>query len=63
MTTLAALVALSWLYRLGLYGRISGFVMVLLGLNQFIWVAHGNAVLPPQAGLATVLRVVLGFAL
>ena len=63
MTTLAAIVALSWLYRLGRYGRITGIAMVLLGLNQFIWVAHGNAGLPLQAGLATVLRVVLGFAL
>ncbi len=63
LTTLAAIVALSWLHRLGRYERITGIAMVLLGLNQFIWVACGNAGLPLQAGLATVLRVVLGLAL
>ena len=63
LTTLAAIVALTWLHKLGRYERIAGIAMVLLGLNQFIWVVHGNAGLPLQAGVATVLRVVLGLAL
>ena len=37
--------------------------MVLLGLNQFIFVAHGEAGIEWQAGIATTLRVVLGLAL
>ena len=63
LTTIAAIVALTWLHRLGRYERIAGIAMVLLGLNQFIWVAVGNAGLPFQAGVATLLRVVLGLAL
>ena len=63
LTTLAGIVALTWLHKLGRYERIAGIAMVLLGLNQFIWVVYGSAGLPLQAGLATVLRVVLGLAL
>ena len=63
LTTLAAIVALAWLHKLGRYERIAGIAMVLLGLNQFIWVAVGNAGLPFQAGVATLLHVVLGLAL
>jgi diguanylate cyclase (GGDEF)-like protein len=63
LTTLAALVALSWLHRLGRYERIAGVAMVLLGLNQFIWVFLGSAGLPAQAGIANLLRVVLGLSL
>lgn len=63
LTTFAAIVALTWLHRLGRYERIAGIAMVLLGLNQFIWVVFGNVGLPFQAGFATLLRVVLGLAL
>ena len=63
LTTFAALVALTWLHRLGGCERIAGIAMVLLGLNQFVWVVDGNAGLPLQAGMATLLRVVLGLAL
>jgi diguanylate cyclase (GGDEF)-like protein len=63
LTTIAAIVALTWLHRLGRYERIAGIAMVLLGLNQYIWVVVGNAGLPVQAGFATLLRVVLGLAL
>ena len=63
LTAVAAVVALSWLHRLGRYERIAGIAMVLLGLNQFIWVVFGNAGLSVQAGVANVLRVVLGLAL
>jgi diguanylate cyclase (GGDEF)-like protein len=63
LTTLAALLALWWVFRRGRYERVAAVAMLLLGLNQFIWVVHGNAGLPLQATLAAVLRVVLGFAL
>ncbi len=63
LTTLAAIVALTWLHRFGRYARIAGIAMVGLGLNQFVWVVCGNAGLPLQACLATLLRVVLGLAL
>lgn len=63
LTTLAAAVALGWLYRSGVYERLAGIAMVLLGLNQFIWVLDGNDGLPLQAGIATLLRVVLGVTL
>ena len=63
LTTLAALVALTWLHRLGRYERIAGIAMVLLGLNQFVWVFFGNPGLPAQASIANALRVVLGLSL
>jgi diguanylate cyclase (GGDEF)-like protein/PAS domain S-box-containing protein len=63
LTTLAALVALGWLIRLGAHERIAAVAMLLLGLNQYVWVVFGNEGLHVQAAIATVLRVVLGLAL
>jgi diguanylate cyclase (GGDEF)-like protein len=63
LTALAGAVALVWLRRAGFAERIAGATMVLLGLNQFLFVAHGDAGLEWQAGIATTLRVVLGLAL
>jgi len=63
LTALAGAVALVWLRRAGFAERIAGAAMVLLGLNQFLFVAHGDAGLEWQAGIATTLRVVLGLAL
>lgn len=63
LTALAGAVALVWLRRAGFAERIAGAAMVLLGLNQFIFVAHGDAGIEWQAGIATTLRVVLGLAL
>jgi diguanylate cyclase (GGDEF)-like protein len=63
LTTLAASVALVWLRGLGRHERIAGVAMLLLGLNQFVTVVHGSDGLALQAGIATVLRVVLGLAL
>lgn len=63
LTALAGAVALVWLRRAGFAERIAGGAMVLLGLNQFIFVAHGDAGIEWQAGIATTLRVVLGLAL
>ena len=63
LTAFAGVVALVWLRRSGFAERIAGAAMVLLGLNQFIFVAHGEAGIQWQAGIATTLRVVLGLAL
>ena len=63
LTALAGAVALVWLRRAGFAERIAGVAMVLLGLNQFTFVAHGAAGIEWQAGIATTLRVVLGLAL
>jgi diguanylate cyclase (GGDEF)-like protein/PAS domain S-box-containing protein len=63
LTALAGAVALVWLRRAGFAERIAGVAMVLLGLNQFTFVAHGEAGIEWQAGIATTLRVVLGLAL
>jgi diguanylate cyclase (GGDEF)-like protein len=63
LTALAGAVALIWLRRAGFAERIAGVAMVLLGLNQFIFVAHGEAGIEWQAGIATTLRVALGLAL
>ena len=63
LTALAGVVALVWLRRAGFAERIAGAAMVLLGLNQFIFVAQGDAGIEWQAGIATTLRVVLGLAL
>ena len=63
LTMIAGAIALTWLRRLGWYERLAGMVMMLLGLNQYIWVVAGNAGLPWQISFAIVLRVVLGLAL
>jgi diguanylate cyclase (GGDEF)-like protein/PAS domain S-box-containing protein len=63
LTAFAGVVALVWLRRAGVAERMAGAAMVLLGLNQFIFVAHGEAGVQWQAGIATTLRVVLGLAL
>jgi diguanylate cyclase (GGDEF)-like protein/PAS domain S-box-containing protein len=63
LTALAGAVALVRLRRAGFAERIAGVAMLLLGLNQFMWVAHGDAAIQWQAGIASTLRVVLGLAL
>ena len=63
LTLIAGVVALAWLRRLGRYERLAGIAMVLLGLNQYIWVVAGDAGLLWQISFAVVLRVVLGLAL
>ena len=63
LTMIAGVVALAWLRRLGRNERLAGIAMVLLGLNQYIWVVAGNASLLWQISFAVVLRVVLGLAL
>jgi diguanylate cyclase (GGDEF)-like protein/PAS domain S-box-containing protein len=63
LTALTGAVALVWLRKSGLAERIAGAAMLLLGLNQFVFVAHGEAGLQWQASTASTLRVVLGLAL
>ena len=63
LTLIAGVVALAWLRRLGRYERLAGIAMVLLGLNQYIWVVAGDAGLLWQISFAVLLRVVLGLAL
>jgi diguanylate cyclase (GGDEF)-like protein/PAS domain S-box-containing protein len=63
LTTVAGAVALVWLQRIGLAERIAGAAMVLLGLNQYTWVLLQNEGLAAQAGVGTLLRVMLGLAL
>ena len=63
VTTIAGAIALTWMRRLGRCERLAGVVMMLLGMNQYIWVVAGNAGLPWQVNFAILLRVVLGLAL
>jgi diguanylate cyclase (GGDEF)-like protein len=63
LTTLAALVAFAWLFGRGAPERLAAIAMLLLGLNQYLWVVFGNDALMAQSAISTVLRVVLGMAL
>ncbi|MEK8034119.1 bifunctional diguanylate cyclase/phosphodiesterase [Ideonella sp. DXS29W] len=57
------LVAARWLWAQRGAERLSAAMLVGLGLNQFWFVALGEAGLPMQASLGTVLRVGMGFSL
>jgi diguanylate cyclase (GGDEF)-like protein/PAS domain S-box-containing protein len=63
LTTIAGAAAFTWLRRAGRAESAAGVAMVLLGLNQYTWVVFGIEGLETQAGVATLLRVVLGLAL
>lgn len=63
LTMIVGAIALIWMRRLGRFDRLAGVVMMLLGLNQYIWVVAGNAGLSWQVNFAILLRVVLGLAL
>jgi len=63
LTTLGAVVALNWLWRVGGHERTAGIAMLLLGLTQLAGVAGNGVGLSWQAAIATGLRVVLGLAL
>lgn len=60
---LVACVAASWLWRLGRAERLTGVLLILLGMTHFGYAAFGEAALPAQAGIGAVLRVGLGMAL
>ena len=57
------LVAARWLWPQRLAERLSGVLLVALGVNSFWYVALGDVALLPQVSLGTVLRVSLGMAL
>ncbi len=59
----AGVVAMGWLWRLGAAERLAGLMLVLIGANQFIYVAMGEAGIGLQAAVAAVLRLTLGLAL
>ena len=63
LTMIVGAVALAWLRRMSWYERFAGVAMLLLGLNQYIWVVAGDAGLIWQVCFAIVLRVVLGLVL
>jgi diguanylate cyclase (GGDEF)-like protein len=57
------IVAARWLWPHERAERLSGVLLIAVGLNQFWYVASGEAGLAMQASLGTVLRVGLGFSL
>jgi len=59
----AGTVALGWLWQRGTGERLVGLLVVLVGVNQFIFVVTGEAGLGVQLALAGVLRLMLGLAL
>ncbi|HET7792044.1 MAG TPA: bifunctional diguanylate cyclase/phosphodiesterase [Rhizobacter sp.] len=59
----AGIVAMGWLWRLGAGERLVGTLLVLVGLNQFIYVVAGEAGLGLQLTIAAVLRLTLGLSL
>ena len=63
MNTAAGLIVCRWLWPLGQGERISGVVLVLLGLNFLPFVIWGDPAAPAQTAVAAVLRVVLCLAL
>jgi len=59
----AGLVATVWLWRQGGSERLAGLLLMLLGVNQFIFVFWGAAGIAVQATVAAMLRLTLGLAL
>lgn len=63
LNLIVGLVAARWLWRQPWAERVSGVLLVLLGLNQFWFAALGAAGVVPQASIGTVLRTCLGLTL
>ncbi|HEV8689117.1 MAG TPA: bifunctional diguanylate cyclase/phosphodiesterase [Ideonella sp.] len=57
------LLAARWLWPQPLAERLSGVLLVALGVNSFSYVLFGDAALQPQVSTGTVLRVGLGMSL
>jgi diguanylate cyclase (GGDEF)-like protein/PAS domain S-box-containing protein len=55
--------ALFWLWRFGGAERLSGVLLVLIGLNQYSFLFLGHAGIEWQSGAGTLLRAGLGLAL
>ena len=60
---LAGIVATIWLWRQGGSERLAGVLVVLIGVNQFIFVVWGPPGITVQATVAAMLRLTLGLAL
>lgn len=60
---LVGVLALVWLRKLHRADRLTGALLVLVGLNQFTWVIFGDVGLAWQASVGTALRLMLGLAL
>ena len=59
----AGMVALGWLWHRGFAERLVGLLLVLVGVNQYIFVVVGEAGLGVQLAIAGVLRLILGLTL
>lgn len=62
MSTVVGLVLVYWLRRFSPIEQCCGVLLVLCGLAQYIYVFQGEAGLPLQTTVATVLRLLLGLA-
>jgi PAS domain S-box-containing protein len=60
---LVGVLALLWLWGHGRVDRLTGALLVLVGVNQFSWVVFGDAAIPWQASIGTTLRLMLGLTL
>jgi diguanylate cyclase (GGDEF)-like protein/PAS domain S-box-containing protein len=63
LNTAMGVLALRWLWRQGRTERVAGLLMLLVGLNQFIFVFGGEVLLGFQASLGATLRLMLGISL
>ena len=63
LNTLLGLLALRWLWRSGKAERLAGLLLILLGLNQFLFALGGEAWLAVQASSGGALRLLLGITL
>jgi diguanylate cyclase (GGDEF)-like protein len=63
LNTFVGLVVCRWLWPMGLGERLCGALLVLIGLNFFVFAIWGEAGAPVQAGIAAVLRLTLGLSL
>lgn len=63
VSTVVGLMLVHWLRRFSLIEQLCGVLLVLLGLAQCIYVFQGDAGLPLQTTVATMLRLLLGLAL
>lgn len=63
VNSLLGMLALRWLWRFGTAERLAGLLLILLGVNQFIFAFGGEAWLGLQASSGGTLRLLLGSAL
>ena len=63
LNTVLGLVVARWMWRQGQAERLSGVLLVLIGLNNFTYVIMGDAGVTLQASVAALLRLLLGLSL